>query len=91
MKTALLYLRVTLTELAQLKNPAADVALVGVVVELLPFVHVNTKTLLPILAAVGLIATWGKEQLKNVPAKAAAHKAARAARAQTPPPQPPLT
>lgn len=78
MRTVLLCARVTLSELAQLKNPVADVALVGVVVKLLPFVHVNTGTLISVLAAVGLIASWGKTQLANVPAKIAERKAAKA-------------
>lgn len=85
MKNVLLYARVVLTELAQLNNPGADLALAGVVMKLLPFVHVDTGTLVSVLAAVGLIAYWGKNQLKNVPAKIAAHKAAKAAKAPAAP------
>lgn len=78
MKNALLYARVALSELAQLKNPVADVALVGLVVKLLPFVHVNTAKLVGVLAAVGLIASWGKTQLQNVPVKVSVRKQERA-------------
>lgn len=86
MKTALIYLRVVCSELANLKNPVADVALAGIVIKLLPFVHVNTTTLVSVLAAVGLIAAWGKTQLQHVPQKAAVKKAEKdAAKAEKAP------
>lgn len=78
MKTVLLYLKVILSQLAQLSNPVADVALVGLIVKLLPFIHVNTANLVEILAAVGLIAAYLQHQLTGVGDKITQAKVAQA-------------
>lgn len=77
MKTILLYVRYALSQLASLSNPAADVALGGVIVKLLPFVHVATGTLVGICAAVGLVATWAQRALAGLPAKVEAAKSGK--------------
>jgi len=78
MTTVLLYIRYALQQIAQLNNPIADAALAGVVVKLLPFVHVDTQTLVGVCLAVGIVATWLQRALAGLPSKVAAAKAARA-------------
>lgn len=75
MRTIWLYIRFAVSQLAKLSNPASDVALVGIIVKLLPFVHVATGTLVGVCAAVGLVATWAKSALAGLPAQVAAAKA----------------
>lgn len=80
MKTVLLYVRFGLSQLSSLSNPASDVALAGVVVKLLPFVHVATGTLVGVCAGVGLVATWAQRALAGLPAKVNAAKAGSSAK-----------
>ena len=85
MKTVLLYVRYALQMIAQLNNPIADAALAGVVVQMLPFVHVDTQTLVGVCLAVGIVATWMQKALAGLPAKVAQAKAAKAAKANVAP------
>lgn len=70
MSKVLFYVKYALGQLSQLSNPLADAAVVGLVLKLIPSVHLDTATFVGILAGVGVVSRYALGQL-NALAKSA--------------------
>lgn len=79
MKSLLFYIRYTLGQLAQLSNPVADAAVVGLALKLDPSIHLSTADFTGILVGVGLLSRYVLGQLNALASNAKAAYAAKKA------------
>lgn len=81
MSKVLFYVKYVLGQLSQLSNPLCDAAVVGLVLKLIPSVHLDTPTFVGILAGVGIVSRWVLSQINGaIKAASAAYSAKVAAK-----------
>lgn len=79
MSKILFYVRYALGQLSQLSNPVSDAAVVGLVLKLIPSVHLDTATFVGILVGVGAVSRYALGQLNAIVKGAAAAYSAKVA------------
>ena len=79
MTKILFYVKYALGQLSQLSNPISDAAVVGLVLKLIPSVHLDTPTFVGILVGVGAVSCYVLSQLNSIVSGAASAYAAKAA------------